>query len=351
MSTTAPAQLDPSSLDLAGISVATAAPSDNPRTGTAYDPVVCAAAAPIWFHPLPGGSHLMVCARRWSAAIPGGGGGGYSSYTESLEPSWFLLNGRTGARTFVPGWGPTIPINTKIDSPRLQAAASRAPDYLYLLHSGVIAGQPGALIQHLRVAPAGTRIYVEETLPTAPAGSEVIVFDQGLQYVTPYLFAYGTDAAGVLYQIRKPWSLIGTSARQASGYTPAWEYFTGTGYSTDPAQLTPLELTTAGPLGFGVFRTTALMSTCVLSGTDYLGRVWESRQGRPFRPTATSVNLGSGGSHLGHGLALQPMLEPNPAAEAMAGASAGVPYLSTQKLTTAGGDALVNAWGMHTIRV
>jgi hypothetical protein len=64
--------LDPSSYDLTGISVATAAPGDNPRTGTVYNPVVFAAGAPVWFHPMPGGSHLMVRARRWSAATRGG---------------------------------------------------------------------------------------------------------------------------------------------------------------------------------------------------------------------------------------------------------------------------------------
>ena len=65
-------KLDPSSFDLTCISVASAAPGDNPRTGTVYSPVVFAAGAPVWFHPMPGGRHLMVRARRWSAATPGG---------------------------------------------------------------------------------------------------------------------------------------------------------------------------------------------------------------------------------------------------------------------------------------
>ena len=75
-----------------------------------------------------------------------------------------------------------------------------------------------------------------------------------------------------------------------------------------------------------------LMSTCVHSGTDYLGRVWESRQGRPYRPSATSVVLGTAESYLGHGLMLQPQLEANRLMLASASVSGGVPYVFTTKL-------------------
>ena len=331
MATTAPSQLDPTSLDLSGISVATSSPSEvNPRTGTAYDPVICAAAAPVWFHPMPGrGSHLMLSARTWSAATPGGDVGFYADYTETLEPSWFVLHGPTGARSFVPGWGPTIPVTTAVEERRLVAAASRAPDYLYLLHSAVIAGQPGALLQLIRVAPGGCHIYVEEVLPSI----EGVVFDRGLQYQTPFLTLYGTDPGGAIHAIRKRWAEIGTTTRQSSGYLPAWEYFTGIGFSLDPTQAAPLPgVSSDGPLSFAAFRQMVLMSTVVASGTDYLGRVWESRQGRPFRATATSVNLGSSAeSYLGHGLMLQPQLEANPLRLASASVSAGVPYVLTTK--------------------
>ena len=106
LSTTAPTQLDPASLDLSGISVATTVASDpNPRTGTVYDPVTFAAGAPIWFHPMPGGSHLMVCARTWHEATPSGGVGLFADYTESLLPSWFVVQGSPAGATSVPGWG------------------------------------------------------------------------------------------------------------------------------------------------------------------------------------------------------------------------------------------------------
>ena len=213
MSTTAPAQVDPTSVDATGISVATSPPSEaNPRAGAVYDPVICAAAAPVWFHPMPGGAHLMVNARTWSAATPAGGVGSYASYTEELSPTWFVLHGPTGARSLVPGWGIVVPINITTEERRLVAAASRAPDYLYLLHSAVIAGQPAALVQLIRVAPGGCHIYVEEVLPSLTVGEDTVVFDRGLQYGTPYLSLYGTDPGGAIYAIRKRWAEIGATA-------------------------------------------------------------------------------------------------------------------------------------------
>jgi hypothetical protein len=536
MSTTAPIQLDPASLDTSGISVATTVASDpNPRTGTVYDPVTFAAGAPIWFHPMPGGGHLMVCARTWHEATPSGGGGLFTDYSESLLPSWFVVQGLTGKRDFVPGWGRWVPMNTITGgSQQLKAAASRAPDYLYLLHSADIAGQPGALVQLIRVAPRGTTIYLEEVAPsltvartsvnhvidptfedttihrnewwtpdvgngysteharsgthsikliesaagwdgfsllpvakspsttsaevaaasvrvtpgqryyseiwvypttsvgsvdfaaafrdsteanetiwitwgftdyrvlptpaantwtklsgylTVPAGYDrmepyfevaddavgltvyvddpvvqgpgTIVFDKGMQYATPYLNLYGTDPNGQIYQIRKKWGEIGSTRQESSGYTPGWEYFTGLGFSTDPLSAAPLAgVTSAGPLSFAAFRYVTLMSTVSALGTGYIGQVYESRQGRPFRPSGPPIALGSDPteSYLGHGLALQPQLETNPAMLPAAD-SGGIPYVVTTKTSvTTGppadrGSALINTWGLHTIRL
>ena len=79
--------------------------------------------------------------------------------------------------------------------------------------------------------------------------------------------------------------------------------------------------------------------------------MWESRQGRPFRGTPTSVVLGAGEAYLGHGLMLQPQLEANPLMLASASVSAGVPYLLTTKLVGEGESSLINTWGLHPIRL
>src|SRR5262249_31406030 len=131
-----------------------------------------------------------------------------------------------------------------------------------------------------------------------------------------------------------------------------WEFYTGTGYSIDPGQARPLDgVTSAGPLSFAAFRTMAVMSTVDTEGTDHLGQVWHSQQGRPFRKGGPPGALGDTPPHLGHGLQLQAQLETNTTTALMLGASGGVPYVVSTKAASGGNSALVNSWGLHTISV
>lgn len=343
-------QVDPTALDAVGLSIATSYVEDNARSGIVYDPTTVAAAAPIWFHPMPDGTHLMVMARRWHTATPGGGVGTYGAHTEDLTPSWAVVDGPRGSRTPVSGSGITIPLNTALSSPRLRGAASRAPDHLYLLH----ANDTTAVVQRIRLSPTGSvSIAVEETLPTLTVEGEEdpVVFSKGLQMATPYLYLYGTDSTGAVYRMRKPWSLLGSIRSTATSPAPAWEYDVVTGYSVDPTLALPIpELTTVGPMGFGAVRATTVMTTVTENEGDYTGHFWTSTKGRPLRKVGLTIPLGSDDAYLGHGLLPQPEIAPQNALSTLA-----LPYLFTTLTTIAGeGEdpdefSLTNTWGLLPI--
>ena len=403
-------QVPSSSLDHAGLSVSTATPSlADPRVGTVYDPTVFAAAAPIWFHPLRDGRHLMLNARSWSAATPVGGiPGGYSDYAEDLTPTWTIVDGPTGNRSSVPGYAGGPPIKTATSARVLVGAVSQSSTNVYLLNSVQIAGEPQAVLQHLFVSPTDSvDVCAEEVLPTATVGEDTVVFDKGVQYAMPYLHLYGTDSTGQLYRIRKPWAQVGSNAPDlrlgnSTSIPQGWEYFHGTGYSRDPAELAPVQsgLTTLGPLSFAVHQDVVLASTVATStvvplppppppppppdgevgfpyifpfilvegplpvtlgrvkGGDsptpeegtYVGVVWMSRGGRPFIRVGT-VPLGSpvDGTYLG-GVQLMSQLGANPAATAMTTTvKVGVPYVVSTREVVEGGSRLVNTWNLWPI--
>lgn len=330
MSTTVLPQVDPTSLDTTGLSIATSYIEDNPRSGTIYDSSIVAAVAPLWFHPMPDGTHLMVMARRWHTATLGSAPGIYSAHTEDLTPSWAVVDGPRGNRSQVSGSGITIPLNTTLTDPEpplLVGAASRAPDHLYLLYTTELT----AVLQRIRLSPTGSvSIAVEETLPTLAVEGEddPVVFDMGLQMSTPHLYVYGTDSDNKVYRARKPWALLGSIRSSATSPAPAWEYFTGTGYSTDPTEAVPMEdLTTVAPMGFGAVRATTVMTTVTKTGDDFTGHFWASTKGRPLRKLSTTVPLGDDDTFLGHGLRPQPELAPLPA-------NAGSPLALTYLWTT-----------------
>lgn len=369
MSTTAPTQVDSDSIDVTGVSVATSTPNvANPRLGRIYDPAVFAAAAPVWFHPVHDGSYLMVSARRWFSGTPVGGNPGvYSAHSEDLAPSWTLLDGPSGHRFAVPGFGVDIPITTTTDAPpTLVAAASRAPDYLYLLHSALINTVEVAILQRIRVAISGAvTVAAEEVLPSVTAGADTVVFDAGLQYDTPYLHLYGTDTTGAVYRMRKSWAAVGsnrsssrftiTSGSKVAGLESTWQYFHGTGFSTDPTEVAPLPtITTAGPMSFSAYRTGVLITTVNKSGSTYSGIGWLTRAGKPMTRVGPTVALGSSsdGSYLGGGIQLQPQLGANPAAAAMtAGVGAGIPYVVWTKATPSGNATLNTTWNIWPITI
>ena len=346
MATTAPPQLDPTSVDTAGLSVATAARSINPRTGTIYDTVTLAAAAPIWFHPLATGMHLMINSQIWTAATPvGGTPGAYSAYTPVTTPTWVIVNGLTGSRSAVPGQPLTVPMRTSVSSATLTAACSRPPEYLFLLNSVVISGQPQAVLQHIYISPTGSvALQGEEVLPTVPGvggPSDLVVFSQGLQYATPNLNVYGTDSAGRVYRITKSWGLVGTKT---------WSYYTGSGLSADPLNLRPIPgLHTSGPMSFASTRNISLLTTVASSSGAYSAQPYTSTAGRPWVPLGAPIPLGST-DYLGGGLQLQPQLAPNTSLATMTpSVTAGIPYVVTTTSVVDGNSTLRNTWDLLTL--
>jgi hypothetical protein len=361
MATTGPPQLDPNSVDATGISVASAAASaTDPRKGSIYDVVTMAAARPIWFHPLPDGTHLMLNAHIWNAATPyGSTPGAYTAHTPVNVPTWVIIDGRTGHRSSVPGQPLAIPMKTAVSAATLIAAASKTPA-LYLLNAVTIASNPAAVLQYFYLNPLTGAVTNggEEVLPTVVLGGQTIVFNLGLQYAIPNLVAYGADAAGHLYAIRKLASQAGTTAAnpalgRANLTPPVWMYYTGQGYSANPANLAPVQtgLLSAGPLSFATSQNVTLMSTVINTAGTYTAQLYSSLAGRAWARAGNPVALGvSGTTYLNGGMALMGQLSPNPARSGTAVTTA-IPYCVSTKVTASGAATLVNTWNLIAVSV
>lgn len=352
-------QVSSDSFDLAGITLCTATRTlSDPRAGTIWDLTTMAAASPVWFHALPTGQHLMVNSRRWHTATPAPDLGYYESFVEDTTPSWAIVHGPTGRRTSVPGFPMTVPMDTAVTSPVLTAAASRSPDHLYLLNSGTLGGESVAVIQRIHVLTTTGAVFVsaEEVLPTVEVGDQdVVVFVRGVQFTPLFLVLHGTDTANRIYRMRKPWSHIGVNRPQSRqiyetivGSPQGWEYWMGTGYSFDPAEAVPLVgPTTVGPMSFATDpdRSTVLMSTVEYIDSAYVGRVWTSAAGRPFRQHPTEVPLGDDSTYLGGGIQFQPELRVTP----VPGVRVSIPYLTSVLSEDDGNSSLVNTWAVWSV--
>jgi hypothetical protein len=392
MSTSPAIQVPVDSFDTLGVSVATSPRSSAvPRQGSVYDLITMAAASPIWFHPIADGRLLMINSQIWDAATPVGGSGAYSAYTVDTVPSWFLLDGPTGKRTAVPGGSVHIPMTTAATGVTVIAAASRPPNLLFLLSSGTINSATNAILQRFHVNPnTSVAIANEEVLPllyidslggvdtpagliakqlaaheastTVPTIVSSIVFNAGMQYDSPNLVLYGTDSSNNVYKIRKPWGRVGhntqtsvtfvkRTANDTIGSALGWQYYNGTGYSSDPTTLASMPITTHGPMSFGLYRNQVMMTTVSLSGTTYTGQFWISKSGQPFVQQATTVALGSSadGSYLGGGIQLMPQLSPNPTASVMLGALSGIPYVISKRTGSASDYVLDTVWNILPI--
>ena len=358
MATSPVVQVSPAAVDATGLSVATAAPGlTDPRMGTAFDPLRYAAAAPVWFHPLADGRHLMASSRHWHDTTPVGGmPGAYSAYTEDTEPSWVVLDGPSGTRTPVAGAGLSVPTRTAVSDRVLVGGASRPPDFFWLLSSATQGPAAVALLQRFDVDRAGVVTPgPEEVLPSAVTGSAVVVFDKGLQYFTPFLHLYGTDSTGAVYVMRKSWARVGTNRStdqrpDSSGTTPAWTFYTGTGFSTDATEAAPVPaLSTVGPMSFGFYRKVVVATTVASSEGGYTGVFWHSRAGRPWAQAGDPVLLGTTESYIG-GVRLMSQLGANPD---VLGATvhAGIPYLITLASVADGLSRLDNSWSLHSVQL
>jgi hypothetical protein len=359
MATTQVSAVANNSIDVANLSVATSLPSgSDPRSGSIYNAASLAGVQPLWFHPLKDGRWLMLTSRSWSEATPVGGNPGiYSSYTETAQPSWFFVNGSTGQLTFTPN-GSIIPFRTTVSSSTLVGAASRSTDMLWPLHSVTIGGQRQAVLQHFAISSSLAITNAgEEVVPS----TEEVVFDKGVQYATPYLVIWGTDAEGKLYCARKSWASVGFNASLATntkGQPTAqgryWEFHTGTGWSQDIAELAPFQdgLTSDGPVSFGYWQTVVLLSTVIKTGTNYTGAIWQSNKGRPYvpqtLPTPLSLGSTSDDTYCGGGVQMLSQVGANSSALPV-GTNAGIVYVSTKKVFTSGHTSLSNIWGAWPI--
>jgi hypothetical protein len=309
---------------------------------------------------MPSGQHLIINAQRWYSATPvGGDPGSFSAYSADPTPSWYVLDGPSGARSAVPNDPIDIPMITGVDagSARITAAASRPPGYLYLLTSATISSSPVTVLQFLLISPNGAvSIQAEELLPTP--GS--VTFNRGLQYDTPYLYVYGSDSAGHVYRMRKLWAKVGFNKQLTVPLVPqqgfgivgnqvGWEYFTGSGYDADPSKIGIISgLTTVGPMSFASLRNKWLMSTVTASGSTRSAQLYTMVAGRPVRPVGTPLALGSTstGSYLGLGAQLQPQLTADPT-NFPTGSTAGVPYVISTRTGTSGDYSLRNVWNIY----
>lgn len=341
------AQVDVSSFDQAGISVATATRSaTNSRLGSFYDNTTIAAGAPVHVHPLSSTQFLATFARRWTAATPSPTQAGYfSAYAEDTHPSWFIL-GSSGARTLVDAT-PGVPVATPgVAAPTLTDGASMG-QYLYLLHSTSL----GGLVQHFRVGTNGRVVPVnEEVLPDLV--SQGVTFDKGLALDHSYLTVFGSDSSGHVFLARKPWGQIGSltykSAKNGDG-THAWAYGTGSGWDANPANATPEPgLMTNGPISHVRWRRSHYVATVATQGSDQVGQVYSQFPSRPWVKQGAPVLLGStsDGSYLGGTMQLQSnLLAPSALVNTPASETA-IPYVTTQKVVSGVQHALTTTWGL-----
>lgn len=344
------AQVDASSFDQAGVSVATATRSaSNSRLGTFYDNTTMAAGALVHVHPISSSQFLAAFARRWTTATPSPTQAGYfSAHTEDLTPTWFIL-GASGARTLVAS-SPAIPIATPgLGSPTLVDGTSLA-DYVFLLHSTAT----GGLIQHFRVATAGRVVPVgEEVIPNLV--SQGVSFDKGLAVDNNYITAFGTDADGNVYRARKPSGQIGgtyaQSATAAVSQLPlVWQYGTGSGWDSNPAHGAPeAGLNSLGPVSHVRWRRTHYLSTVANSGGNQVSQIYSRYPSRPWTKVGAPIPLGSGANYLGGTAQLQSnLLAPSAMINTPASETA-IPYVTSTKVPSGALNAIHTAWNLLQI--
>jgi hypothetical protein len=239
-------QVPPSSIDRLGLSVATSSQDiDIPRQGVIYDPINLGAGRLVHIHP-SSTDYVALFKERWHGGTLGLLPQHYTSHSVDLTPYWVLFNPVYGTIKYQ---GP-IPTRSPYTSRVLQAATSRN-DYLFTLESRDGEG----FIQHFRNTQGlGIELMEEETIPRAGE----VVFDKGLFCWKDLLCVYGTDDSGKLYVIRKPWSRIGVMKN--AGDTAVWRYQTDRGWSLDPLEAVPINISSEGPVSYASYRDKSYLS-------------------------------------------------------------------------------------------
>lgn len=357
------------SVDLAGLSIATANPSANVQGGTVYSPADLAGFLPVSFVPVGLGNHLMLSSQRWTAAtVSATSPGYYSAYTVSGDPSWFLVSGTTGTRVTINA-GPVVPMPTANDSRTLTGVESRSPHFFYALHDVVNGSTHSAVIQVWltntvtdTVTPLG-----EETVPTGVGGADSIVFSSGLYRSGLYMYLFGAGStSNAVYLARKPWGQLSMTQNtnfDSTAPNPYWEFYTGTGWGTDPEACAPIQtttgpLTTRGPIsvaqyGMATSRTSGATKTTYMavatvgaSGSARTAEVYTTLGGRMWEHQESSFPLGSVGStYMGGTLQFQSMLGVNQSLVDAAVSATAFPYVIAKKASSGSDTQARLTWG------
>lgn len=349
------AQVATTSLDQQGISTVTATRSlDNTRLGSMYDNTTLAAGAPVHIHQIGSAQFLVTLARRWHSATPSTSQAGhYSAYTESQQPSWALV-GPSGARTLIDST-PLIPLRTPVDSAQLVDGTSRAPDYVFLLHSATAGDQTSGLIQHFRVATAGRIVATggEEVIPNL--ADQGVIFDRGLRLFGQYVTVFGADDDGNIFQARKLWNALGVdrvSSAQRGDSQLLWEFSTGTGWDIDPANAGPeVGLNSVGPVSYALWRKSHYIAVVQAQSDDRVAQIYTQTPARPWTKVGSPIPLGSvsDGSYLGGTAQLQPELLATQALIDSPAHATAIPYVVTTKTSAGDEDALQVTWDLLQI--
>ena len=286
--------------------------ADDPARGSLYNPATLAAAAPVHFHPLTATSYVMVFSHRWYNATPDPAAlGRYTAHTEDPTPCWVRIHA-SGAPALI-GGGYEIP---GTENTTLVGACTRGT-YLYVLS---VDGLDSAVITQL-YWNTGREIFVpvaQETLPMAEVGGHDVAFTRGIYIDGAHVVLVGAEEGGEIFLARKAWGKIGAwRLHDRAGWDltarvddVSWEYREDTGWSTDPALATPLNLSTAGPVSVSRKGRTLHYAVVEADGDTRTGRIWSSTDTSPvWRDTGITADLGTAGStYLGGTLQLQSQL-------------------------------------------
>ena len=383
-------QIHSSSVDLAGLSVATANPSTSIlQQGSVYDPTQLAAAVPVAFVPTDSSNYIMLNSQRWISATGSSTSAGYySAHTLDSLPSWFLVNGSTGTKSVINS-SPTIPMSTANTSRTLTAVESRSPHFLYTLNDVVNGTTHSAVLQvwNLNTQLKTVLPIGEETIPPALngsgygpgswstgsnpvwTGSDAILFNTGLYRDGIYMYVLGRGGStNALYMARKPWGQLSHTHKSdptAAAPLPYWEFYNGSGWVSDTNSCAPIQsssgpITSHGPVSvahYGLRRAMPgrstnylALSTVAASGTARSAQVYTSLGGRPWIADPETVSLGTAGStYLGGTLQCQGMLGANPAMVTPGDSASAWPHV-TAVVGSSGSDSQITLnWGLRQI--
>lgn len=200
------------------MSVVTATRNQNTnRAGLIYNLSSLAAAAPVWFHPMPGGdSFLTLFAERITDATLSEkatprGVMLYSDGSFATDPTWATISTATGSMdnlAAIPSEQPGI---------RTLTSAFSRGEYLFVLNKYQTSADAKvqALLQVFRIAQdKGITMLGEEIVPLG--------FQLGLYVDKRYLWIFGANG-GYLCMIRKNWAKIGINPDASTG--TGWQYW------------------------------------------------------------------------------------------------------------------------------